>query len=55
MAENIQDVEIERIGNTLVIRPAEAQALADVMDICAVFTPDFMAEGRDESPEVERD
>lgn len=54
-ADNIQDVEIERIGNTLVVRPAGEQTLADVMDICAMFTPDFMADGRDESPEVERD
>jgi len=54
-AENIQEVEIERIGNRLVIRPVEAQTLADVMDICAMFTPDFMAEGRDQSPEVRRD
>ena len=53
--ENIQEVEIERIGNTLVIRPVEAQTLADAMGICAMFTPDFMAEGRDESPEVRRD
>jgi antitoxin VapB len=54
-SDNIQEVEIERIGNTLVVRPVEAQTLADVMDICAMFTPDFMADGRDESPEVERD
>ena len=54
-ADNIQEVEIERIGNTLVVRPVEPQTLADVMDICAMFTPDFMADGRDESPEVERD
>jgi hypothetical protein len=25
------------------------------MDICAMLTPDFMADGRDESPEVKRD
>jgi antitoxin VapB len=54
-SDNIQEVEIERIGNTLVVRPVEAQTLADVMDICAMFTPDFMADGRDESPEAERD
>ncbi|NCA70513.1 MAG: AbrB/MazE/SpoVT family DNA-binding domain-containing protein [Sphingobacteriia bacterium] len=50
-----KDVEIERIGNTLVLRPVERESLADLMDICAMFTPDFMAEGRDESPEIERD
>jgi hypothetical protein len=31
------------------------QYLTDLIDICAMFTPDFMAEGRDESPEIERD
>lgn len=54
-SDNIQEVEIEQIGNTLVVRPVEAQTLADLMDICAMFTPDFLAEGRDESPDVERD
>jgi antitoxin VapB len=54
-ADDIQEVEIERIGNSLVVRPVEEQTLADLMDICAMLTPDFMADGRDESPEVERD
>jgi antitoxin VapB len=54
-ADDIQEVEIERIGNTLVVRPVEEQTLADLMDICAMLTPDSMADGRDESPEVKRD
>lgn len=55
LADNPQDVEIERVGNTLVIRPVEEQSLADLMEICAMFTPDFLAEGREESPEIERE
>lgn len=31
------------------------QYLTDLIDICAMFTPDFMADGRDDSPDVERD
>lgn len=53
--KNIHEVEINRVGNTLVVRPVTERSLADLMDICAMFTPDFMAEGRDESPEIERD
>ena len=54
-ADDVYEVEIERVGNTLVVRPVTEPSLADLMDICAMFTPDFMADGRDESPEVERD
>ena len=50
-----QDVEIERVGNTLVVRPVRQASLGGLMEICAMFSPDFMAAGRDESPEVERD
>ena len=37
---------IERKGDTLVLRAAERKSLADVMDIFAQFSPDFMADGR---------
>lgn len=50
-----QDVEIERVGNTLVVRPVVQASLGGLMEICAMFSPNFMAGGRDESPEVERD
>lgn len=53
--EAAQEVEIERVGNTLVVRPVEPQTLAGIGEIFAMFTPDFMANGRDESPEMERD
>ena len=42
-----QDVEIERKGNSLLIRPVERQTLAGTGDIFAMFSPDFMAEGRE--------
>ena len=50
-----QEVEIERVGNTLVLRPVEARSLAGIGRIFAMFSADFMAEGRDASVEVERD
>ena len=44
--EPSQDVIIERKGDTLVLRAAERKSLADVMDIFAQFSPDFMVDGR---------
>lgn len=55
IADVAQQVEIERVGNTLVIRPVAQESLADVTDILAMFSPEFMAEGREESPELDRD
>lgn len=50
-----QEIEIEKVGNTLVVRPAEKQKLGDLMEIFAMFTPDFMAEGREFHEQKERD
>lgn len=50
-----QDIEIERVGNTLVLRPVEAQTLADLPTILASFSPDFMAGGREFHEQKERD
>ena len=44
--EPSQDVIVERKGDTLVLRAAERKSLADVMDIFAQFSPDFMADAR---------
>ena len=49
-----QDVEIERVGNTLVLRPVEQRTLAGIAEILALFPDDFMAEGREFHPENER-
>ncbi len=51
----VQDVEIERLGNILVLRPVERETLADLTQILAMFSPDFMADGRDFHEERERD
>lgn len=48
---DVQEVEIERVGATLVVRPPEAQRLAGLGDLLASFSPAFMSEGREEHPE----
>ncbi len=50
-----QDVEVERVGNTLVLRPIARKTLADIGEVFAMFSADFMANGREEHPERERD
>lgn len=55
IAEASQEVEIERVGNTLVVRPVSQRTLAGIGEIFAMFSPDFMAEGREFHEEQERD
>ena len=45
---------IERNGDELRIRPAKRR-MGDVLGKLAKFSPDFMAEGRGENEEAERD
>lgn len=55
IVEAAQEVEIERVGNALMVRPVEPQTLAGIGDIFAMFSPDFMAEGREFHEQRERD
>lgn len=41
------EVEIERHGDGLVVRPVSQRTLAGLMRKFAAFTPDFMAGGRE--------
>ena len=50
-----QDVEVERVGNTLVLRLVAHEALADIGKIFGMFSPGFMADGREFHEEQERD
>jgi antitoxin VapB len=50
-----QEVEIERRGDTLTIRPVYRNKLTGIGDICAMFSPDFMADGREFHEQDERD
>jgi antitoxin VapB len=47
------DVEIERVGDELRIRPVR-RSLADVLDKFARFSSDFMADGRGDHDQAER-
>jgi antitoxin VapB len=53
--DGAQDVEIERVGNTLVLRPIVHETLDDIGEIFAMFSPSFMEEGREFHPEKDRD
>lgn len=55
IAEASQEVEIERIGNTLVVRPVVQETLGDLMEILASFPKNFMAGGREFHEQKERD
>ena len=53
-ARNDIDVEIERVGDELRIRPAR-RSLAGVLPKFAKFSQDFMIDGRSEHDQAERD
>ncbi len=48
------DLEIEREGDEIRIRPAR-RSLSGVLAKFAQFSPDFMAEGRGDQEQAERD
>ncbi len=48
------ELQIERVGDELRIRPV-AQSLAGVLDLFANFDPNFMAGGRGEQEQAERE
>lgn len=54
-ADGAQDVEIERVGNTLVLRPVVQETIGDLTEIFAAFPKSFMAEGREFHEQRERD
>ena len=46
VAGESDEVEMERVGNTLVIRPTGGRSLVGLMDVFAAFPSGFMADGR---------
>lgn len=48
------ELEIERVGEELRIRPAR-RPLAGVLKKFARFSPEFMAEGRDDQEQADRE
>lgn len=55
IVEASQDVEIERVGDSLVIRPMTRRRLQGLGAVLAGFSPDFMSAGRDRHEEPDRD
>jgi len=53
--DGAQDVDIERVGNTLVLRPVVQETIGDLTPILSMFSPDFMADGREFHEQRERD
>ncbi len=53
--DGAQDVEVERVGNTLVLRPVVQETIGDLTEIFASFPKSFMAEGREFHEQRERD
>ncbi len=53
--DSAQDIEVERVGNTLVLRVVEHETLADIGKIFSMFSPAFMSEGREFHEELDRD
>ena len=50
-----QDVEIERLGNTLVVKPVVQRTLKGLGEALRLFPAGFMAQGRDLHEQRERD
>ena len=55
IADVADEVEIERIGNSLVVRPAHRRSLSGIAEIFSLFSPDFMSGGREFHEELERE
>jgi antitoxin VapB len=49
-----QDIDVERVGNTLVLRLVDQETLADIGHVFSMFSPSFMADGREFHEERER-
>lgn len=50
-----QEVEVERKGDTLLIRPVYRKKLTGIAEVFAMFSPEFMADGREFHEQDERD
>jgi antitoxin VapB len=53
--QNSQQVDIERKGDCLIIRPLVSASLTNLTDVLASFPAGFMAEGRELNDQKERD
>lgn len=51
---HVSEVEISRRGDAIILRPAK-RTFADVITLLQTLPDDFMADGRDLSPPLERE
>jgi len=49
-----EQIDIERVGNSLLLRSAHRRSLAGIAGIFSLFSPDFMAGGREFHEELGR-
>ena len=50
-----EEVDIERVGNTLVLRPVASTTLEEALEVLAAFPASFLAEGRIPEDQAPRD
>ena len=55
VAGESDEVELERVGDTLVIRPVGGKSLAGLLDVLGAFPAGFMADGRAPQDQRPRD
>lgn len=53
-AQALRDVDVQRVGDTWVIRPVHAATLASLGEVLAAFPPGFMAQGREAHEQDDR-
>lgn len=53
-ASPLRDVDVQRVGDTWVIRPVPAATLAGLAEALAAFPPGFMAGGREHHEQADR-
>ena len=54
-ADGVQEVEIARVGNTLVLQPIAKETIGDLSEVFGAFPRSFMREGRAFHTQSERD
>jgi len=54
-ADGVQEVEIARVGNTLVLQPIAKETIGDLSEVFGAFPRSFMQEGRAFHTQSERD
>jgi len=54
-ADGVQEVEIARVGNTLVLQPIAKETIGDLSEVFGAFPKSFMHEGRAFHTQSERD